>query len=187
MGAHTPPQHMSLSCTCCQGHGTWASPKVISWGPVVMGKCCRGAPFQPPLPHPPPPCPSSAPHPPPEKNYSFGVQLRVLDTSPTSGTSTCLERDICWSGCFIVNPGNQPPMHSSLRGYVCPARARQYHNAVPLNSRPHHGHPPQNQTIPLLCVTDHSSGRTEEWGSVTPTRGATPKRGKTLPGTCPAR
>ena len=34
---------------------------------------------------------------------------------------------------------------------------------------------------------DHSSGHTEEWESLTPTRGATPKRGKTLPGACPAR
>ena len=31
-------------------------------------------------------------------------------------------------------------------------------------------------------MTDHSSGHTEEWESFTPTRGATPKRGKTLPG-----
>ena len=29
---------------------------------------------------------------------------------------------------------------------------------------------------------DHSSGHTEEWESLTPTGGATPKRGKTLPG-----
>ena len=43
---------------------------------------------------------------------------------------------------------------------------------------------------PLLCVTDRSSGHTEAWESSTPTRGATPKRGKTLPGapgTPPAR
>ena len=36
------------------------------------------------------------------------------------------------------------------------------------------------------CVTDHSSGHAEEWESLTPTRGARPKRGKTLsaaPGT----
>ena len=54
---------------------------------------------------------------------------------------------------------------------------------APRPCRPHHGHPPQNQRIPFLCVTDHSSGHTEEWESVTLTRGATPKRGKTLPGT----
>ena len=46
---------------------------------------------------------------------------------------------------------------------------------------PHHSHPPQNQRIPLLCVTDHSSGHTEERESLTPTRGGTPKRRKTLP------
>ena len=54
---------------------------------------------------------------------------------------------------------------------------------APYPCRPHHGQPPQNQRIPLLCVTDHSSGHIEEWASLTPTRGATPKRGKTLPGT----
>ena len=53
---------------------------------------------------------------------------------------------------------------------------------APYPCRPHHGHPPQNQRIPLLCVTDHSSGHTKEWESLTPTRGATQKRGKTLPG-----
>ena len=53
---------------------------------------------------------------------------------------------------------------------------------APYPCRPHHGHPPQNQRIPLLCVTDHSSGHTEEWESLTPTQRATPKRGKTLPG-----
>ena len=53
---------------------------------------------------------------------------------------------------------------------------------APYPCRPHHGHPPQNQRIPLLCVTDHSSGHTEEWESLSPTQGATPKRGKTLPG-----
>ena len=53
---------------------------------------------------------------------------------------------------------------------------------APYPRRPHHGHPPQNQRIPLLCVMDHSSGHTEEWVSSTPTPGATPKRGKTLPG-----
>ena len=52
---------------------------------------------------------------------------------------------------------------------------------APSPCRPHHGHPPQNQRIPLLCVTDHSSGHTEERQSLTPTRGATPKRGNTLP------
>ena len=43
--------------------------------------------------------------------------------------------------------------------------------------------------FPLLCVADHSSGHTEEWESLTPTQGATPKRRKTLPGApgvCPA-
>ena len=49
---------------------------------------------------------------------------------------------------------------------------------APYPCRPHHGHPPQNQRIPLLCVTDHSSGHTKE--SLTPTGGATTKRGKTL-------
>ena len=61
---------------------------------------------------------------------------------------------------------------------------------APCPCRPHHGHPPQNQRIPFLCVTDHSSGHTEEWESLTPTRRATPKREKTLPGApgvCPAR
>ena len=58
-----------------------------------------------------------------------------------------------------------------------PGRSR-----APLPCRPHHGHQPQNQRIPLLRVTDHSSGHTEEWESLTPTRGARPKRGKTLPG-----
>ena len=53
---------------------------------------------------------------------------------------------------------------------------------APYPGRPHHGHPLQNQRPPLLCVTDHSSGHTEEWESLTPTRGATPKHGKTLPG-----
>ena len=53
---------------------------------------------------------------------------------------------------------------------------------APSPCRPHHGHPPQSQRIPLLCVTDHSTGHTEKWESLTPTRRATPKRGKTLPG-----
>ena len=53
---------------------------------------------------------------------------------------------------------------------------------APCPCRPHHGHPPQNQRIPFLCMTDHSNGHTEEWESLTPTRGATPKPGKTLPG-----
>ena len=53
---------------------------------------------------------------------------------------------------------------------------------APYPCRPHHGHPPQNPRIPLLCMMDHSSGHTEEWESLTPTRGATPKCGKTLPG-----
>ena len=38
---------------------------------------------------------------------------------------------------------------------------------APYPCRPHHGHPPQNQRIPLLCVTDHSSGHTKEWESLT--------------------
>ena len=46
---------------------------------------------------------------------------------------------------------------------------------------PRHSHPPQNQRIPLLCVKGHA----EEWESLTPTRGATSKRGKTLPGALP--
>ena len=53
---------------------------------------------------------------------------------------------------------------------------------TPYPCRPDHGHPPQNQRISLLHVTDHSSGHAEEWESLTPTRRATPKRGKTLPG-----
>ena len=36
---------------------------------------------------------------------------------------------------------------------------------APYPCRPHHGHPPQNQRIPLFCMTDHSSGHTEEWES----------------------
>ena len=48
---------------------------------------------------------------------------------------------------------------------------------APHPCRSHHGHPPQNQRIFLLCVMDHSSGHTEEWESLTPTRRATPKHG----------
>ena len=58
---------------------------------------------------------------------------------------------------------------------------------APYPCRPRHGHPPQNQRILLLCMTDHSRGHTEAWVFLTPTQGAAPKRWKTLPGTCPAR
>ena len=75
--------------------------------------------------------------------------------------------------CMIV--GNQITSH-----FVAQQMGRSH---APYPCGPHHGHPPQNQRIPLLCVTDHSSGHTEGWESLTPTQGATPKRGKTLPGT----
>ena len=52
---------------------------------------------------------------------------------------------------------------------------------APYPYRPHHGHPPQNQRIPFLCVTNHSSGHTEEWESLTPTRGARQGLGKLCP------
>ena len=73
--------------------------------------------------------------------------------------------------------GNQMNSH-----FFAQQMGRSY---APYPCRPHHGHPPQNQRIPLLCVTDHSSGHTEEWESLTPTRGATPKLGKTLHGALP--
>ena len=45
---------------------------------------------------------------------------------------------------------------------------------APSPCRPHHGHPPQNQRIPLLCMTDHSSGGGGSRGGGGGGRGVTP-------------
>ena len=54
---------------------------------------------------------------------------------------------------------------------------------APYPCRPHHGHQPQNQRIPLLCVTNRSSSHTEKWESLIATRGAHQSVRKL----CPAR
>ena len=69
-----------------------------------------------------------------------------------------------------MGPSNAPYPCSLVPLYPCPIMATHL----------------KNQRIPLLCVTDHSRDHTEAWDSLTPTRGATPKRGKSLPGACPA-
>ena len=87
-----------------------------------------------------------------------------------------------------ITPSSSPGTLSTSTLYDCwqsnnfPFFRPTNRSHAPYPCRPHHGHLPQNQTVPLLCVTDHSSGHTEEWESLTSTRGATPKRRKTLPG-----
>ena len=62
------------------------------------------------------------------------------------------------------------------------AKLRTHYGRQGSNPLPPAAHLKIKESIPLLCVTDHSSGHAEEWESLTPTRGATPGRGKTLPG-----
>ena len=78
------------------------------------------------------------------------------NTTPSSSPGTLSTSKLydCWqSNNFPFFPQQMGPSHAP---YPC---------------RPHHGHPPQNQRIPLLCVTDHSSGHTEEWESLTQLEG----------------
>ena len=80
----------------------------------------------------------------------------------------------------------QAPAHcltvgNQLKSHFFAKQMGQSH--APSPCRPH-GHPPQNQRIPLLCVTDHSSGHTQKSGSPYPKLEGPHQSVGTL---CPAR